>query len=73
GEYQNTVRLNANFVIAYYHAARMYDRMTRTQETIEACQAFVDRVRDIRYEKQKQWCIGRVQQLQYMGGGAMGP
>ena len=43
----------------------MFDRMNRTQETIDYCHAFVDKVREAKYDKQKQWCVDRVQQLQY--------
>ena len=65
GEFQNSYKLNPKFVVAYYRAARVLDRMLRADETILHCQKFIDVVRDPKYDKQKRWCINRVKELQF--------
>ena len=65
GEFLNAIKLNSNFVLAYYRAARIYDELLRTQQTIDMCKEFVDRLRGDKYTDQKEWCVSRVKQLQY--------
>jgi tetratricopeptide (TPR) repeat protein len=65
GEFLNAIKLNPNFAIAYYRAARSYDEILHTQETIDMCKEFVDRLRGDKYAEQRDWCVNRVKQLQY--------
>ena len=64
-EFQNAYKLDPNYVMAYFRAARVLDRMLRAEETIAHCQRFIDLVRDPKYDRQKNWCIDRVKELQF--------
>ena len=64
-EFLNTIKLNAKHPLAHYWAARVYDEQLKTDETIAMCRSFVDLLRGNSYPEQKEWCIGRVKELQY--------
>jgi tetratricopeptide (TPR) repeat protein len=64
-EFLNAIKLNPDFVIAYYRAARSFDDLVRTEDTIRMCKEFVDRLRGDKLSEQKNWCINRVKELQY--------
>lgn len=64
-EFLNTIKLNKDYSLAYYRAARVYDDLVRSEDTIRMCKEFVDRLRDSKLEEQKAWCINRVKELQY--------
>lgn len=64
-EFLNTIKLNVDYSLAYYRAARVYDEQVRTDDTIRMCKEFVDRLRGNKMEEQKEWCVTRVKELQY--------
>jgi tetratricopeptide (TPR) repeat protein len=64
-EYLNTIKLRADYIGAYYRAARIYNQQVQTQDTITYCQKFVDLQRDNTMAKERDWCISRVKELQY--------
>lgn len=64
-EFLNAIKLNPDFVLAYYRAARSFDDLVRTEDTIRMCKEFVDRLRGDKLLEQKDWCINRVKELQY--------
>ena len=64
-EYLNTIKLASEHVRAHYRAARLFDRMMRTEKTIEYCKRFVDLVSDGALRDERQWCVSRVKELQY--------
>ncbi len=64
-EYSNCIKLDSKYLPAYYRAARVLDRMLRAEETIQMCQQFIDLVREAKYEKDREWCVKRIQELQF--------
>jgi superkiller protein 3 len=64
-EFLNAIKLNPDFVLAYYRAARSFDDLVRTEDTIRMCKEFVDRLRGDKLIEQRDWCINRVKELQY--------
>ena len=64
-EFLNTIKLKADYTMAYYRAARIYDEQVRSDDTIRMCKLFVDLLRDNRFAEQKDWCVQRVKELQY--------
>ncbi len=64
-EFQSVVRLDARNKLAYYRLARLYDRNLQKDETIQACQKFVDLLRDEPLAAEKSWCVSRVKELQF--------
>jgi tetratricopeptide (TPR) repeat protein len=64
-EFLNTIKLQADYALAYYRAARIYDEQVRSEETINMCKRFVELLRDNRLAEQKDWCVLRVKELQY--------
>jgi tetratricopeptide (TPR) repeat protein len=64
-EFLNTIALDSHFLLAYYRAARIYDELVNTANTIRMCQKFVDALRDNKFSEEKDWCILRVKELQY--------
>ena len=64
-EFLNAIKLNPNFPLAYYRAARTHELLLHTEETIKMCQEFIDRLRGDKLTEQRDWCINRVKELQY--------
>ena len=64
-EYQNVIKLAPDHALAHFRAARVLDKMLRTQETVLMCKRFVDLLRDDRHTEERQWCVARVQELQF--------
>ncbi len=64
-EFLNTMKLQPDYALAYYRAAKIYDEEVRSDDTIRLCKQFVDLLRDNKYREQKEWCILRVKELQY--------
>ena len=64
-EFLNAIKLKEDYAMAHYRAARLYDELVRTDDTIAACQKFVDLLRGNKLAEQRDWCIQRVKELQY--------
>ena len=64
-EYTIAAKLNENFALAYYHAAKILDQLLRAREAVTMCQRFVDVVRDPELEEERAWCLERIRQLQF--------
>jgi tetratricopeptide (TPR) repeat protein len=64
-EFLNTIKLQPDYALAYYRAAKIYDEEVRSDDTIRLCKQFVDLLRDTKFREQKDWCILRVKELQY--------
>jgi tetratricopeptide (TPR) repeat protein len=65
GEFMNVIKLKPDYKIAYYRLARLLDRNLQKDETIAACQRFVDLLREEPLTTERNWCIQRVRELQY--------
>jgi tetratricopeptide (TPR) repeat protein len=63
-EFFNTVKLNPKHQLAHYRAARVLDRLYRSDETVKWCKKFIDLLRDETFYKEEQWCKDRIKQLQ---------
>jgi tetratricopeptide (TPR) repeat protein len=64
-EYLNTIKLKGDHVPAYYRAARIFNQLLQTENTIQYCQKFVDLLRDGGMPREKEWCVTRVKELNY--------
>lgn len=64
-EFLNAIKLNPNFPLAYYRAARTHELLMHTDETIKMCHEFIDRLRGDKLAEQRDWCINRVKELQF--------
>ena len=64
-EFLNTIKLDKEHKPAYYHAAQVYDRMLRKDETIGFCKQFVALIKDKEHAKEKAWCVQRVKVLEF--------
>ncbi|MEZ4269889.1 MAG: tetratricopeptide repeat protein [Myxococcota bacterium] len=64
-EYMNAIKLDPKHKLAHYRAARVLDRLLRSQETVDMCKDFVNLTRSDELRDERDWCIQRVQELQF--------